>query len=273
MSITAAGLAGAAAISALIGGGLSASNSAISNAKQFNYQKKLIMYQAQLQKYMAQHAHQWEVGDLRQAGLNPILSANNGATANVSGGTASSNSAMDLSMGNTIADALNTWQANKNSAQSIENQKPVQQAQENLLKEQAVSEQNKRDNLDSQTKMNNLSAIGKEIENTYLPDTLKSQIYKNINSAKAEVAQVGVAQTMADIASKKLPSEIDKTVSEARYNDEKSRGYGNPISIIHDFFTKPVGSAKQFVKNHTYSHIQYENINGHRVPVKVYKKR
>ena len=43
-------------------------------------QKKLMAYQAQLQneswKYQMSNRHQLEVGDLRNAGLNPILSAN-----------------------------------------------------------------------------------------------------------------------------------------------------------------------------------------------------
>lgn len=46
-------------------------------------QKELMAYQAQLQnaswKYQMSNRHQLEVGDLRNAGLNPILSANNSA--------------------------------------------------------------------------------------------------------------------------------------------------------------------------------------------------
>ena len=41
------------------------------------------------EKEMAQHAHQWEVNDLRQAGLNPILSATGGNGASFSSPQAS----------------------------------------------------------------------------------------------------------------------------------------------------------------------------------------
>lgn len=47
-------------------------------------QKELMAYQAQLQnaswKYQMSNRHQLEVGDLRNAGLNPILSANSGGS-------------------------------------------------------------------------------------------------------------------------------------------------------------------------------------------------
>ena len=56
-------------------GGLFGSHS---TAKQVKAQKQLIDYQNKINVFNYQHAHQWEVADLKDAGLNPILSANSG---------------------------------------------------------------------------------------------------------------------------------------------------------------------------------------------------
>ena len=58
---------------------------------QLNAQKELAAYQNALNVYDYQNRHQWEVEDLKKAGLNPILSANSGASlASGSGGLGSS---------------------------------------------------------------------------------------------------------------------------------------------------------------------------------------
>lgn len=43
--------------------------------RQFNYQRELMKIQNDYNVYNYQHQHQWRVTDLRDAGLNPILSA------------------------------------------------------------------------------------------------------------------------------------------------------------------------------------------------------
>lgn len=72
---------GIAALSGLSGiaqaaGSLYAAKKSASAAKQINQQ------QIEYNKEAAQNAHQWEVEDLKKAGLNPILSANGGASVN-----------------------------------------------------------------------------------------------------------------------------------------------------------------------------------------------
>lgn len=66
------GLLGGAAIGAIgniLGGSISANKSANSAKEALEAQKEAM-----------QNRHQWQVADLRKAGLNPILSANNGAS-------------------------------------------------------------------------------------------------------------------------------------------------------------------------------------------------
>nr|DAF80662.1 MAG TPA: minor capsid protein [Microviridae sp.] len=87
------------------------------------------------QKLAAQSAHQWEVADLRAAGLNPILSATGGNGANLPSVAVAQTA---NSQAPSILDMLST-------AQSIRNQKEqekVLQAQQNLLDYQAHREQN-----------------------------------------------------------------------------------------------------------------------------------
>lgn len=80
---------GAPAVASIVGGlasdvlgGIMGENSAEEMAQmQFENQKELMRIQNQYQVENYQHRHQWEVGDLRKAGLNPILSANSAAAA------------------------------------------------------------------------------------------------------------------------------------------------------------------------------------------------
>lgn len=51
----------------------------LANKQQFEDTKKLSAKQFHYNKMMAQNAHQWTVEDLKKAGLNPVLSATQGA--------------------------------------------------------------------------------------------------------------------------------------------------------------------------------------------------
>lgn len=75
--------------SELLGGFMSRSSASEAAEQQFENQKALMELQNQYNVENYKHRHQWEVADLRAAGLNPILSANSGSSvAAASGGTA-----------------------------------------------------------------------------------------------------------------------------------------------------------------------------------------
>lgn len=68
-----------AGASAVVGGGLDFFNTQSSSKKQFQLNKALMDHQNELNVYNYQHQHQWRVEDMRQAGLNPILSQTSGS--------------------------------------------------------------------------------------------------------------------------------------------------------------------------------------------------
>lgn len=77
MAFLGIGLPAAVGIASDIVGGLFGSHSAEEAAeKQFQNNWELMNHQFELNAMTAQRKHQWEVSDLRKAGLNPILSAN-----------------------------------------------------------------------------------------------------------------------------------------------------------------------------------------------------
>lgn len=78
---------GALAGLSALGIGGSMVGSGVSSAASYDYAKRLMKRQFAYQKQIMQSKHQWEVDDLRNAGLNPILSANGGSALGVSQGS------------------------------------------------------------------------------------------------------------------------------------------------------------------------------------------
>lgn len=85
------------------------------------------------QKQAAQSAHQWEVADLRAAGLNPILSATGGNGANLPSVAVAQNASSEAP---NVLGMMATAQGIRNQIQ----QEKVMKAQEDLLKYQAYRE-------------------------------------------------------------------------------------------------------------------------------------
>lgn len=85
------------------------------------------------QKQAAQSAHQWEVADLRAAGLNPILSATGGNGANLPSVAVAQNASSEAP---NVLGMMATAQGIRNQIQ----QEKVMKAQEDLLKYQTYRE-------------------------------------------------------------------------------------------------------------------------------------
>lgn len=113
------------------------------------------------QKQAAQSAHQWEVADLRAAGLNPILSATGGNGASLPSVAVAQNA-------NSEAPNIIGMMSALQSIRNQEQQEKVLKAQEELLKTQAYRE------LDSATLMRAQTA---QINtNNYVPAVFNARL-------------------------------------------------------------------------------------------------
>lgn len=105
-----------------VGGILNNVTGATSSAKdQLRNQEKLNKMSYEQQKEFAQNAHQWEMEDLKKAGLNPALTMGTGGGATAGGaggaGTASSGSSSGIDLINSAVSAY-TAKSNKDKIQA-----------------------------------------------------------------------------------------------------------------------------------------------------------
>ena len=116
------------------------------------------------QKQAAQSAHQWEVADLKAAGLNPILSATGGNGANLPSVAVAQNANSEAP---NIIGMMSALQGIRNQEQ----QEQVLKAQENLLRTQAYRELDSSTLLRAQTAQINT--------NNYIPAVFNARMMDN----------------------------------------------------------------------------------------------
>lgn len=135
------------------------------------------------QKEAMQNRHQWEVADMRKAGLNPILSATGGSGAP---GNAPPIVAPDLASAFKSGAETSTQHSEKNLKDALEKQTYVQnsalQADAGLKRAQAVASDSSSNLMWSQTK-------GQEIANRIQEENLKQAKFMTQNSAIASEKQ------------------------------------------------------------------------------------
>ena len=134
------------------------------------------------QKEAMQNRHQWEVNDLRKAGLNPILSAGGSGAP----GNAPQIVAPDLAGAMKSGAEASTQHSEKNLKDALEKQTYVQnsalQADAGLKRAQAVASDSSSNLMWSQTK-------GQEIANKIQEENLKQAKFMTQNSAIASEKQ------------------------------------------------------------------------------------
>ena len=184
-----------------------------------NSAKKQAALQRQNWAYQQQNAHQFEVGDLKAAGLNPILSATNSQIAGMGSAPSTSDNGVGAGVTNSITAAL-TRQANveiektKADIALIEAKANATNARTNAITAgihgDDISKANERydadtANIKSDTRLKNVTA-----------DYTSA---KQSNEAKLTQAEFERIQNDIRIANEKLPYEIDNIVA----NSENAR--------------------------------------------------
>lgn len=144
------------------------------------------------QKEVMQNRHQWEVADMRKAGLNPILSATGGSGAP---GNAPTIVAPDLAGAFKSGAEASTQHSEKSLKEALEKQTYVQnsalQADAGLKRAQSVASDSSSNLMWSQTK-------GQEIANKIQEENLKQAKFMTQNSAIASEKQKMVFDYMKD---------------------------------------------------------------------------
>lgn len=154
---------------------MGAKSSATSAKKQMAFQMMQQMMQQSWEKQKMQHAHQWEMQDLKNAGLNPALTAMGGSGA--SGGSIGMGSGAMADTSGYTASANAILESVKNSINSAQTEKRIEN--ENAMTEAEVANKN----ADTLNKMEEYPWISKK--NTKAIEEAESRIINNqINSAK-----------------------------------------------------------------------------------------
>lgn len=157
-------------IGAILGGSVTGIGSVMNNKRQYHWQRDLLHLQNELNQYNAQHSHQWEVEDLRAAGLNPILSATGG-----DGATASASAAPQTASSDPVSVGVNSVLALK----QLQNETALRKAQE----------ADYRSSINSREYSNHLMELQGEVE--------RSKVHLNNSLATKELANAEFIRNQA----------------------------------------------------------------------------
>lgn len=169
----------------------------------FATQRYFARRQESFNKWMASHAHQLEVEDLRKAGLNPILSATGGSGASGSVGLASA-PAGGIDVGGAISTAQNV--ENSKYANELKNQqKTLFNKQGELVDEQKRTEMTKQSANLEQGALFSALAAAKSMENfipSYYIDGLRrnpKDLQRAIDQYKSKVVKDSIGGSLGSI--------------------------------------------------------------------------
>ena len=185
---------------------------------------------------VAKHAHQWEVKDLKKAGLNPILSANSGVS------VSSLPTAMQGNPFDGVGDTFNSSRKiDEVDKQSLEIQDKAQRSQANLneatagAQDAATIRQAAETNLaNEQAALTRMTSVNKILER----DNITAQAAAIAAQAARDNSQV----KMNSALEQKISSERDLTEREKRAGqyEEKTQKYTRPVRDVIDTITSPI---------------------------------
>lgn len=184
------------------------------------------------QKEYAQNAHQWEVEDLKKAGLNPMLSTNGGAS------LGSVASATDPG----FASAGSAFDSNKTAKQ-------LANAQSDNLKQQTETSKKQEAKLLSDIDLNNSAIAQRAILNQRQVQEMKQMADLHMENLK--LARANTASVLADVENKRVAN------LKAKATESGWKRIKNYVDDFSDWESKDYNSARanrEAFGNWTYKH-------------------
>lgn len=188
---------------------------------------------------VAQHAHQWEVADLKRSGLNPILSANSGASVS-SLPTAQQGNPFD-GVGDTFNSARKIDEVDK---KSLEIQKDAQRSQAGLNSSTAAAQDQLAGKLSAEENLANEQAALTR-QNSINAILQRDNISEQNVAIRAQAMRDSAQAHLNSALEQKSFSERDLVEREKRAGkyEEKTQQYTRPIRDVTDTITKPVSDV------------------------------
>ncbi len=237
-----------------IGGSLIGGASALgANLMTFKQNKELQQRQFDFQERMSNTAYQRAASDLDAAGFNRLMAVT-GSGASTPSGASSSMSTPD------IAGAMSSGAMMASNIRAQNAAAKNQNADANLKEQQAITEANRRNQIDSETGLNRLMATYQSIVNSNAPAKLKAEVkelvsrtYLNNMTATANQANAATNRINAITAQKNAETNRMVGKEQAKYTKERSRGYTESWSESsnREQHAMGVGSAGGHSKSYT----------------------